>query len=164
MRDDVCAIYDNNISPSLLMIIIKIIILYFIQIRHTDAFPPTGTLLVPIIFPPYMSIPLQFCLSCFLSKPSHMSGMPNLRKNPFSTDFYRLFESTEKTLIYGRIYRFFLTLLGYYPPPPIALSRSRYSTGKKNRCLDESADFFVLSSATIPPPHTLDSRYFARAE
>ena len=28
------------------MIIIKIIILYFIQIRHTDAFPPTGTLLV----------------------------------------------------------------------------------------------------------------------
>ena len=42
---DVCAIYDNNISPSLLMIIIKIIILYFIQIRHTDDFPPTGTLL-----------------------------------------------------------------------------------------------------------------------
>ena len=45
---DVCAIYDNNISPSLLMIIIKIIILYFIQIRHTDDFPPTGTLLVHI--------------------------------------------------------------------------------------------------------------------
>ena len=45
---NVCAIYDNNISPSLLMIIIKIIILYFIQIRHTDAFPPTGTLLVYI--------------------------------------------------------------------------------------------------------------------
>ena len=43
---DVCAIYDNNISPSLLMIIIKIIILYFIQIRHTDDFPPTGTVLV----------------------------------------------------------------------------------------------------------------------
>ena len=39
--------YDNNISPSLL--IIKIIILYFIQIRHTDAFPPTGTLLVIIM-------------------------------------------------------------------------------------------------------------------
>ena len=45
-----CAIYDNNISPSLLMIIIKIIILYFIQIRHTDDFPPTGTLLVCIMF------------------------------------------------------------------------------------------------------------------
>ena len=43
---DACAIYDNNISPSLLMIIIKIIILYFTQIRHTDDFPPTGTLLV----------------------------------------------------------------------------------------------------------------------
>ena len=37
---DVFAIYDNNISPGLLMIIIKIIILYFIQIRHTDDFPP----------------------------------------------------------------------------------------------------------------------------
>ena len=46
---DVCAIYDNNISPSLLMIIIKIIILYFIKIRNTDDFPPTGTLLVIII-------------------------------------------------------------------------------------------------------------------
>ena len=45
---DVCAIYDNNISPSLLMIIIKIIILYFIKIRNTDDFPPTGTLLVQI--------------------------------------------------------------------------------------------------------------------
>ena len=45
---DVCAIYDNNISPSLLMIMIKIIILYFIQIRHTDDFPRTGTLLVMI--------------------------------------------------------------------------------------------------------------------
>ena len=42
---DVFAIYDNNISPSLLMIILKIIILYFIQfqIRHTDNFPPTST-------------------------------------------------------------------------------------------------------------------------
>ena len=40
---DVFAIYDNNISPSLLMIQIKIMILYFIQIRHTDDFPPTGT-------------------------------------------------------------------------------------------------------------------------
>ena len=28
------------------MIMITIIILYFIQIRHTDDFPPTGTLLV----------------------------------------------------------------------------------------------------------------------
>ena len=45
--------YDNNISPSLL--IIKIIILYFIQIRHTDAFPPTGTLLVVIIIANYIS-------------------------------------------------------------------------------------------------------------
>ena len=33
---DVFAIYDNDILPRLIMIII---ILYFIQIRHTDDFP-----------------------------------------------------------------------------------------------------------------------------
>ena len=43
---DVFAIYDNNISPGLIMIIIKNIILHFIQIRHTDDFPSTGTRLV----------------------------------------------------------------------------------------------------------------------
>ena len=43
---DVFAIYDNNISPRLIMIIIKNIILYFIQIRYTDDFPSTGTRLV----------------------------------------------------------------------------------------------------------------------
>ena len=36
---DVFAIYNNNILPKLIKIIIKIIILYFIQIRHTDDFP-----------------------------------------------------------------------------------------------------------------------------
>ena len=36
---DVFAIYDDNILSRLIMIIIKIIILYFIQIRHTDDFP-----------------------------------------------------------------------------------------------------------------------------
>ena len=35
---DVFEIYDNDILPRLIMIIIKIIILYFIQIRHTDDF------------------------------------------------------------------------------------------------------------------------------
>ena len=43
------AIYDNDIGPRLIMVIIKIIILYFIQITHTDDFPSTGTRLVPII-------------------------------------------------------------------------------------------------------------------
>ena len=46
---DVFAIYDNNIWPRLIlviMIIIKISILYFIQVRHTDDFPSTGTRLV----------------------------------------------------------------------------------------------------------------------
>ena len=33
---DVFAIYDNDILHRLIMIIIKIGILYFIQIRHTD--------------------------------------------------------------------------------------------------------------------------------
>ena len=42
----VFAIYDNNILPRLIMIIIKTIILYFIQITHTDDFPSTGTRLV----------------------------------------------------------------------------------------------------------------------
>ena len=35
---DVFAIYDDNILSRLIMIIIKLIILYFIQIRHTDDF------------------------------------------------------------------------------------------------------------------------------
>ena len=46
---DVLAIYDNNILPRLIMILIKIIILYFIQIRHTYDFHSTGTRLVSII-------------------------------------------------------------------------------------------------------------------
>ena len=45
---DVFAIYDNNISPRLIMIIIKIIIVYFIHISHTDDFPSTGTHLVDL--------------------------------------------------------------------------------------------------------------------
>ena len=41
---DVFAIYDDDILSRLIMIIIKIIILYFIQlqIRHTDDFPSAG--------------------------------------------------------------------------------------------------------------------------
>ena len=39
---DVFAIYDDNILSRLIMIIIKIIILYIIQIRHTDDFPSAG--------------------------------------------------------------------------------------------------------------------------
>ena len=39
-------VYDNTISPRLIMIIIKIIIQYFIQIRHTDNFPSMGIRLI----------------------------------------------------------------------------------------------------------------------
>ena len=39
---DVFAIYDDNILSRLIMIIIKIIIIYFIQIRHTGDFPSAG--------------------------------------------------------------------------------------------------------------------------
>ena len=38
---DVSAIYDNNILPRLVMIIIKIISLYFIEIAQTGDFPST---------------------------------------------------------------------------------------------------------------------------
>ena len=40
---DVFAIYDNNILPRRIMIMIKIIFLYFIEIAHSDDFPSTGT-------------------------------------------------------------------------------------------------------------------------
>ena len=46
---DVFAIYDNNILPRLIMIIIKIIFLYFIEIAHTDDFPSTSTRLAKLI-------------------------------------------------------------------------------------------------------------------
>ena len=48
VRSDVFAIYDNNTLPRLIMIIIKIIFLYFIEIAHTDDLPSTGTRLVQI--------------------------------------------------------------------------------------------------------------------
>ena len=41
-----CSIYDNNVLPRLIMIIIKIIFLYLIEKAHTDDFPSTGTRLV----------------------------------------------------------------------------------------------------------------------
>ena len=48
------------------------------------------------------------------------AGMPNLRKDPFSTDFDRLFQSTEKKRFLDESTEFFVlssatTLL---PPPP----------------------------------------------
>ena len=43
---DVFAIYDNNILPRLIMIMIEIIFLYFIEIAHTDDFPSMGIWLV----------------------------------------------------------------------------------------------------------------------
>ena len=47
---DVFAIYDNNVLPRLIMIIIKII--YFIEIAHNDDFHSTGTRLVFLISMP----------------------------------------------------------------------------------------------------------------
>ena len=54
---DVFAIYDNDILPMLIMIIINIIILYFIQIRHTDDFASTGTGLVQIMILALLTTP-----------------------------------------------------------------------------------------------------------
>ena len=79
-------------------------------------------------------------------------------KNPFSTDFYHLF----KKIIYGWIYGFFLTRLGYYPfpPPPTPLHF-------------QDSRFFALAVWTLlrllNPPHPTplhfrDSRCSARAE
>ena len=45
----VCVCVCAHAWPRLIMIIIKIIILYFIQIRHTDDLPSTGNRLVGII-------------------------------------------------------------------------------------------------------------------
>ena len=53
------------------MIIIKIIILYFIQIRHTDDFPSTGTRLVHIISP---HVTIQVCI--------HYSGTYTIENTP----------------------------------------------------------------------------------
>ena len=39
---DVFAIYDRNILPRLIMIIIKIMFLYFVEIAHNDDFPSTA--------------------------------------------------------------------------------------------------------------------------
>ena len=93
--------------------------------------------------------------------PQANAGMPNLRKNLFSTDFYRLFQSMDKEIIYGRIYGFLLTRFGHYPPP-IALPRSQYSTEKK----DFWTNLRICSYCVrlLPPPPTLDSRDFARTE
>ena len=51
---DVFAIYDNNnVLPRLIMMIImKIILIYIIEIAHTDDFPSTGTRLVCLISMP----------------------------------------------------------------------------------------------------------------
>ena len=61
---DVFVIYDNNILPRMIMIIIKMIILYFIQIRHTDDFPSTGTRRVMIINLTF-EVPVSFYLFIF---------------------------------------------------------------------------------------------------
>ena len=46
---DVFAVYDNNSLPRLIMIIIKIIFLYFMKIEHADDFPSTSTRQVLLI-------------------------------------------------------------------------------------------------------------------
>ena len=46
-----------------------------------------------------------------LNKVKIFPGMPNQRKNTFSMDCYHLFQSTDKQMIYGRIYGFFLNPL-----------------------------------------------------
>ena len=58
---DVFAIYNNNILRRLIviMIIIKIISLYFIEIAQTDDFPSTGTRLVNYNIVYYVPLPFS---------------------------------------------------------------------------------------------------------
>ena len=82
------------------MIIIKIIILYFIQIRHTDAFPPTGTLLVYIIkerletsssMESYLPTSDRHAASWIFSDgPSKPLGVVKLRYNALKLFFYNV--------------------------------------------------------------------------
>ena len=103
---------------------------------------------------------------------THLTEHPNLRSTHAHTRthihaYTRDTQSTEKSVLYG-----FLSLVSVYGqkndlwPNLQIFSRLRYST-EKNRFLDESTDFCVLSSATnppppspppSPPPPTLDSR------
>ena len=96
----------------------------------------------------------------------HVRGSGSYRERSISPCHCRDAQSTEKSVFYGLlslvsvygqtndlwqnlwIFSYSVRLLS---SPPIALSRSRYSTGKK----DESTDSFVLCSATPPPPPRL---------
>ena len=79
-----------------------------------------------------------------------IAGMPNQRKNPFSTDFYRLFQSTDKKMIYGRIYGFFLTRFGYYPKPPLHFRDG--GIVRKNPIFGRMYGFFRTEFGYYPPP------------
>ena len=79
-----------------------------------------------------------------------ITGMPNLRKNPFCTDFQHLFQSTDKKLFYERIYGFFSCSVRLLPPDffrllpdPIALSRLAVFRAPR-------VNFFRLG--LLPPP------------
>ena len=84
--------------------------------------------------------------------------MPNLRKNLFSTDFYHLFQSTEKKDLWTnlQIFSYLVRLL----PPPIALSRLAVSYGQKND-LWTNLQLFSYSVWLLPNP--IETRGISRA-
>ena len=55
---------------------------------------------------------------------SIIGGIPNLRENPLSTDFYRKFQSTDFFYIYSRIYGF-LRDRGIIRKTPISFTNLR---------------------------------------
>ena len=62
-------------------------------------------------------------------------GMPSLRTNPFSTDFYHLFQSTDKKKDLWTNLRIFSYSVRPLPPPPtlsLHFRDSRYSTDKND--------------------------------
>ena len=85
------------------------------------------------------------------------TGMPNLRKIPFSTDCDHLFESTDKKVIYGRIYGCCRTRFGLYPPPPHhprphCTLDTRGFHADKQRIFGRICGFFINRFGYYPPP------------
>ena len=81
---DVFAIYYNIIWHRLIMIIIKTIILYFIQITHTDDFPSTDTRLVVIKCPFYDGPDMRITARLSATRNVlYLITMMNLRNRPW---------------------------------------------------------------------------------
>ena len=83
-----------------------------------------------------MTLQLQDCIvadtGSHVANPDSLCRDAQSTENPFSTDFYHLFQSTDKKMIYnGRIYGFFVTRFGYNAPTPLHSRHWLFSTDKQ---------------------------------